>query len=631
MELLDDDSDRSVTRSLHKRVVKYSAIGIFGVSLTIASVSFWPLYHQQRHQQESWLTDNVENRADATDLYLQNARAIAQQITSRTRIREMLEDYNQGNISREELQAFTADKLLEALHSSEDVLAISRYDAEQQLVVEVGQPPQDSQHILESIPDDIQIDLTALADKTHSRMQVTAPIRNPYSGTVVGTDVVQFKGDTLHQILNDSTGLGKTGEVYLRQVAALPSTARPALSSAQIRAVIQVPLLRWQFWRHPDNKTITAVVPLKTTDFMVMMSMDEREVYGPLYRKLIPILLLILALGTLQTIAVLVLLRPLSGHVLVHSTKLAEINKQLQAACEQSPVSIVITDIRGRIQYVNPKFQELTGYTSAEVIGQTPRILQSGNTPSSTYQELWKTIKSGRTWHGELLNRKKNGESFWESVTISPVKHENGKVTHYVGIKEDITLRRQAQDLLEYQAQHDTLTGLLNRACALKLLSKKLEQAAFAQEQLAVFFIDLNGFKQVNDTLGHAAGDRLLVLMAKRLKNCLRDTDLIARLGGDEFLVAIAGPAIAQQAQALSQKVLETLNQPVSLQETIVQLSGSLGIALYPHHGQNTEDLISQADIAMYTAKQRSAREGVFFNQAAIAAAKVALLSENRD
>jgi len=135
----------------------------------------------------------------------------------------------------------------------------------------------------------------------------------------------------------------------------------------------------------------------------------------------------------------------------------------------------------------------------------------------------------------------------------------------------------------------------------------------------------------VNDTLGHAAGDRLLVLMAKRLKNCLRDAVLIARLGGDEFLVAFAGSAIAQQAQALSQKVLEILNQPVSLQETIVQLSSSLGIALYPQHGQNTEDLISQADIAMYTAKQRSAREGVFFNQAAIAAAKVALLREKQD
>ena len=183
-------------------------------------------------------------------------------------------------------------------------------------------------------------------------------------------------------------------------------------------------------------------------------------------------------------------------------------------AVEQSPVSILVTDFEGRIEYVNPKFCQVSGYALEEVIGLTPRILKGGFIAPELYQELWATIRAGREWHGVFHNRTKSGQLIWELASISPIRDEQGAITHFVGVKEDITELKRLQEQLDQQAHHDPLTGLANRSLFYDRLNYSLALAKRRKSGFAVLYLDLDGFKGVNDAFGHERGDTLLTLVA---------------------------------------------------------------------------------------------------------------------
>lgn len=402
--------------------------------------------------------------------------------------------------------------------------------------------------------------------------------------------------------------------------------------------------------------------------------------------------------------------------------------RTLTIAIEQSPTSVVITDLEGVLLYVNPRFTQVTGYSEQEALGKTPSILKSGLTLQETYQQLWDTLTQGKIWHGEFINRRKNGELYWEEVHIAPVKNSAGINTHYVGIKLDITERKQieeklresearlrtiiesepecikivdaqgrliqmnpaglamiqadsfeqvknclvldiiapehhlafsemhnrviagekqqlefemidlkgkrhwmethavpllecgnrvqlavtrditkrkiAEETIKQLAFYDPLTQLPNR----RLLQERIEQSIKVSRRtgqlIAVFMMDLDKFKVVNDTLGHAAGDELLKQVAQRISDRLREMDTVARLGGDEFVVLIEKIANLQDITSIAEAIIHVLSQPFTLHETYQMTIGvSIGIALYPEHGDNKESLIDNADIALYHAK----------------------------
>jgi diguanylate cyclase (GGDEF)-like protein/PAS domain S-box-containing protein len=287
--------------------------------------------------------------------------------------------------------------------------------------------------------------------------------------------------------------------------------------------------------------------------------------------------------------------------------------RKLTQAVEQSPVSVLITDPHGTIEYVNSNFLELTGYSKDEVIGHNPRMLKTGHTSQQQYAELWRTVLSGGVWRGELYNRKKDGGCFWEQAVIAPVKDADGKITHLIAVKEDVTVRKEYEQKLLYQANYDYLTGLPNRVLANDRIVQALAYSRRDQRSLALIFIDLDNFKKVNDSLGHSIGDSLLVKVASRLKGVLREEDTVARLGGDEFLVIAPNVSGQNEAGVLCRKLIKALQEPVVLDEREIYTSASLGISMFPVDGQDAQVLLRNADAAMYKAKESGRNTFRFF------------------
>lgn len=277
---------------------------------------------------------------------------------------------------------------------------------------------------------------------------------------------------------------------------------------------------------------------------------------------------------------------------------------------------VVITDLHGRIEYVNPAFEKETGYTSQEAIGKTPRVLNSGTHDEQFFKNMWETILSGKTWYGEITNKRKDGSFTIEDTTITPIKDDDGKLEHFVAIKRNIAEKKTFEAKLDYLSYHDTLTTLPNRLNFSERLSHCLAGAHSAGQQVAVMFMDVDQFKLVNDTLGHNIGDLLLKRVADRLVNCLRDADTVARMGGDEFAVIISNVKDEESAVSIANRILGNLNEPFSINGHEVFVSISIGIGIYPADGSDVDTLVKNADTAMFRAKNRGRNNYQFFNEA---------------
>jgi diguanylate cyclase (GGDEF)-like protein/PAS domain S-box-containing protein len=267
--------------------------------------------------------------------------------------------------------------------------------------------------------------------------------------------------------------------------------------------------------------------------------------------------------------------------------------------------AMMVTDESNRIIAVNPAFERVTGYAAMDVMGYNPRILASGRHNLSFYQEMWQKLEQTGHWHGEVWNRRKNGEIYVQRLTLSLIRDAAGKILNHVGIFSDITDEKQEAERIRYRASFDALTGLPNRSLLHDRLSQALVKTARRNGLLGVLFLDLDGFKPVNDGFGHLAGDHLLVALAKRLQGCVRESDTVARLGGDEFVVLLPDMASPADAQLVAAKILSALAAPFSIavKNTSVRIGVSIGIAIYPMHGETVEELVNAADRAMYDAK----------------------------
>ncbi len=274
-------------------------------------------------------------------------------------------------------------------------------------------------------------------------------------------------------------------------------------------------------------------------------------------------------------------------------------------AIEAAAESVVITDANGVIEYVNPAFTRMTGYTSDEAIGNRPSLVKSGRHAQSFYSHLWGTITSRNIWRGEITNRRKDGSLYTEVMAIAPVLDASDTIRHYVAIKHDITERKDMEARLEHLAHFDVLTDLPNRALFYDRLGRAIAMAKRNGSAIGLLFIDLDGFKEVNDEHGHDVGDHLLRAVAQRLQNVVRESDTVARMGGDEFTVILKNITEPINAEAVAGKLVASLSQPFQLDAAQFRVGASIGIALYPQQGEDVETLVACADKAMYTVKRK--------------------------
>ena len=296
----------------------------------------------------------------------------------------------------------------------------------------------------------------------------------------------------------------------------------------------------------------------------------------------------------------------------------AEEQLRLSAAVfESTRDGVVITDTAPRILAINRAYSEITGYTEEEARGRNPSILQSGRHDRPFYQALWASILQTGHWRGELWNRRKNGEIYSQSTTISAVRNDSGKVTNYVGIFTDISQLKQTEARLEHLAHYDPLTDLPNRLLLQSRMEHALESAHRHGQQVALLLIDLDRFKDVNDSLGHLAGDELLQQVVERMRQRLRQEDTLARLGGDEFGVLLERLAHPRDAGRLAQELIDSLTQLFRLDSGAeVSISASIGISLYPNHGATSGELTQHADAALYLAKGQGRHTYRYYTEA---------------
>ncbi|NMG75059.1 GGDEF domain-containing protein [Aromatoleum diolicum] len=274
-----------------------------------------------------------------------------------------------------------------------------------------------------------------------------------------------------------------------------------------------------------------------------------------------------------------------------------------KAAVDHAPAAIMITNARGRIEYVNETFLRSSGYTREEVIGRSPAMFKSGHTKIEVYTDLWQTILSGKIWRGEVRNRRKNGDEYWENMAISPLRDHFGRVSHFVAVREDVTERRGREEDLRQLAQIDPLTGIGNRRYLVERAEHERLRAERFGQPLALLMLDIDHFKKINDRHGHAAGDEAICTVARTCIEGVREIDIVGRYGGEEFVILLPGTTLEggrELAERLRQRIAGI--ELTDSEGTSFGLTASVGLASF-QKGDQLEQMLASADAALYRAK----------------------------
>jgi len=598
---------------LQRRLQQLFAIGVLATAGLVGLATGLPMYHQLSNKAELHAEFDVQVRAQASSHLLEHMTDTAMQLTSRSEIRRMLERYNAGEVTLAELQAFSAPRLLESLAKSRDVLGLVRLDAGGRPVLALRQPvPADlwpvpaADELLPRLSGPLRLGDTPL-------LLVGAPILSP-DGTRVGTDIVAFGLDKLQELLpmsGEYVGELQTHLIHIPERRAVHvHDADTALLTtpdwhplfATLRQPGDLPLRAVPLPEHPRLGALSAFAqPLpEHGDWAVALLASPAALYAGARRELLwPLLgILLLSLGGgLLTFAVM---RPLLRRMLEQSQSLG----LAASVYEHSNEGILLLDERQRVIGLNPAGSRLLRCMLADLEGRRACTALLVDASEADCEAMWQQVSRTGSWQQRVVLRRGDGDTFSAWLSLAAVYDEELRPTHFTGLFTDISAAKAEEERIRQMAYHDRLTGLPNRTLALDRLTQALRKSKRQGGQLAVLFLDLDRFKPVNDTFGHAVGDHLLQAVARRLEDTVRATDTVARLGGDEFLIVLEdldGDAMAEQ---IAGRLVEALQQPFAVDDHSLQIGTSIGIAFHPDDGSDAAELVRNADTAMYRAKE---------------------------
>lgn len=518
-------------------------------------------------------------------------------------------------------------RIMDNVIAAAGVTAIAIHDGNGRLIVRRGTVPPE--------PIDFRAGLrgsrypSTLLWRDGAILEIVAPVVD--NAQQVGTATLHIPLAAIDNLIQDTTGLGQSGTMgvcaaFDEQVQCLPNrtTNFQVLRTPRVVNGQPIPMAYALAGNrgvitaldHRRRKVISAFAPVGSYGLGMHVKIEATELYEPVGRQLPYILLSLFGLSVIGVTLLRWRITPLARKLVheIHERRLAEEElRKLTYAVEQSPNAIVITDVCGKVEYVNPEFTRMSGFPLAEIQGQILDILRPEGNPGRECQRLWDTINNGSVWEGELECTRKDGRRYWAHEIVSPVRDAQGRITHLLAIEQDISLKKQTEQRLNYLAYYDALTGLPNRVLLYDRLRQAMVEASRHQRLAAVMILDLDRFKYVNDTLGHDAGDALLKQVAERLTTSLRPGDIVCRLGGDEFALVLSNIATANDVTNLSQKILRCFAATFQIAGRELFVTPSLGVALYPLDTVDADGLLKNADAAMYHAKESGRNTFRFF------------------
>ncbi|GAB3468751.1 diguanylate cyclase domain-containing protein [Azotobacter salinestris] len=596
--------DRLSTRQLLRRIRLVEFGGILCTGILVGLATLLPMHWQSHREVEQSLEFHLHTQAQAASQLFAHYSSLASQLTSRTQIRNAMERHASGQLSRAELGAYAAPRLRDALQHSPELLGLVRLDRDGHPLARLGLNPPESLWQLPEESGDAQQRHGPFMLDGRAVLVIGTPIL-AHDGQRLGTDIATFGLASLEQVLSGQPPHAGAVRWYLAHLAdgnlaqfagSVAGFVRLAADHPLHALLADLPALAVPAPDHASRLAFADRLP-GLPDWALILTAEDTAIHAFAARELrwpiIAILLLMLFSSALTFIAV----RPLARRIIDQAQHLALAANVIRCSGE----GILLLDAQRRILEINPAGCRMLGQDEARLHGTRLCALTLPNGEEQC-EAAWQRSEQTGHWQGELPLRCADG-TLIARLSLVAVRDESGALAHYSLIITDVTAQKAAEARIRQQAHYDELTGLPNRALMQDRLTQALRQARRSGSPLAVLFLDLDHFKQVNDNHGHALGDRLLQAVAERLTDIVREADSVARLGGDEFL-AILTDTPPEGTALVAAKIVRSLQEPFLLDGHELHIGTSIGISLYPQHGESHERLVEQADAAMYAAKK---------------------------